>query len=142
MTDVNLRGRRLSINIVRDCWELGFSDKNLANEFHIVDSRLSISSVVSLEWMFDGLPAVDNSAELWISSIRYSSDTTENMTHSVISSVTFQHPDLDDRGFVHPGRLTLNGYGWSLQIILMEDRIKLADKDVPYLHTDRMKKKN
>jgi hypothetical protein len=56
---------------------------------------------------------------------------------STISSICMQQPDLNDRVFTYPGRLTLNGHGWSLQIMLQDDRIKLTDKEVPYLYTDR-----
>ena len=140
MTDVNLRGKRLTININRDCWELGMDRPDGALELYIADSRLSISKVLSLDWMFDGRPPVDNSTELWIRDISYTSDMIDSVTHSVISSFAMQCPDLEDRGFECPRRLALNGHFWSSHITLLDDRIKLADKETPYLYSQGKKK--
>jgi hypothetical protein len=140
LSDVNLRGKRLTIDMNRDCWELGMLDKKGSSELHIADSRLTITSVVDLEWNYQYLPDFDESTELWIINIFYSPDELPSVARSVAESVRLQNPKIkDDFVFSFPDRITLNGWFWSLQIALFDAKIKLSDKEVPYLFSERKK---
>ena len=140
LPDVNLRGTRLTIDLNRDCWELGYRSKNGVSELHIANSRLTITSVADLEWRFQYSPDMDGSSELWIMNICYSSDELPSVARTVAESVRLQNPKIkDDFVFSFPDRVTLNGWFWSLQIALIDAKIKLSDKEMPYLFSERKK---
>ncbi len=117
-SDFALRGKRLYVNINRDCWELGFVDRNLASELYIADARLSVSEVTSIDWSFENGFDMTGSTELWITDIW-----------------------LDPHSYHDYRRPTLAGHGWSCNMMLSDDNItiKLSDKEVPYLYSQKRK---
>lgn len=124
MDDVVQRGKRLTFNINRDCWELGLkkTSKN-SSELYVADARLTISNVLAIKWILTDEVAKDTLRELWIESVwidRYSFD------------------DLVPTSPLGPG-LTLNGDDWQCQLLLAENdiQIRLTDKEIPYLHSER-----
>jgi hypothetical protein len=118
MADFKLRGKRLSINIKRDCWELPIVRRDGVGELYIADARLYIADVLSVEWRNWHPLDIDASAELWITDIRLGQDERDGQE-----------------------RLTIFGWRWFCRIALAEDniKIKLTDKEVPYLYTERHK---
>ena len=118
-SDFRLRGKRLTVNMNRDCWELGFVEGNLGSELYIADTRLSVSEVISIEWSFGNEFDMTDSTELWITDIW-----------------------LDPHSHHDSRRLTLAGHGWSCNMMLSDENItiKLSDKEVPYLYSQKKKK--
>jgi hypothetical protein len=114
-----LKGNRLTIPLNRDCWELGITQRAGIGELHIADAKLTIASVISVEWRFPhGFEA--QAKELWIGSIW-----------------------LNPEGDSETRDLVIDGDDWKCIITLnTEDiRIRLVDAETPYLYSERKKRK-
>jgi len=122
------RGKRLSIPIERDCWELHVQHSETSGELYIAQAQLVISPVVSIEWQFkhsvtwseENFSPKD---ELWIQDIwidRQSTQDDDNMP------------------------IIINGFTWQCNLTVLEPdlRIRLQDLECPYLHSRKAKKKN
>lgn len=112
---VHLRGKRLVIDIERDCWELARRD---SNELYIPKSRLIFSPVDSVEWCFkNGFDLAGT--ELWINTI-------------------FLDP-LERKDF---SNFIIKGDHWSCIVKLSDKffRILLQDQEIPYLYSEIHKK--
>ena len=116
MGDFKLRGKRLSININRDCWELGIVRQGGPWDLNTANARLYIADVLSVDWEIGHPCNIDASTELEIVSIR-----------------------LERRERDGQQRLTLDFGEWFCRIALAEDniKIKLTDKEVPYRYSQK-----
>lgn len=112
---VKLRGKRLTIPINRDCWELGIVDHADSHELHCADARLDISLVVNIEWRFDHGSEFSPSAELWIEEFWLVRETDETM------------------------KVTMGGFDWGSVITVRDEDlvIKLRDLEIPYLYSEK-----
>ncbi len=55
--DVVLRGKRLIVPLVRDCWERGVTDNSGTRQMYAAQSRLTIEPVTRIQWSFiDNMP--------------------------------------------------------------------------------------
>jgi hypothetical protein len=57
-------GKKLIIQLNRDCWELGFVKQNNNSELHIANSQLTISPFIELEWRFHNGNSAEKKTEL------------------------------------------------------------------------------
>ena len=103
-TAVRHRGKKVSILLERDTWEVG---PNLAN-LHYIASRLTIDGVDSLEWRFETpvLPSEDD--ELWVLDL----------------SLNRLGPEGDHL------RFTLVGDGWELDTLISEESAAIVLRDI------------
>jgi hypothetical protein len=115
------RGKRITIPINRDCWELGLTpgEENGVkySELHIADAILSISPVKNIEWTINHKMDFSAEQELWI--------------HSIRLDRTGWHEDLVN--------VVLDGIDWRCTFSVDENelQIKLKDKELPYLYSVR-----
>jgi len=118
-SDVALHGKRLTIPINRDCWELGFVKNTTGSELYVADSRLTISPVRSLEWRVSQGFKMDKT-EFWIGSVWLAEDTIG-----------------DERDLV------IDGHNWRCVVTLeTEDiTIRLSDLETPFLYSTRKRRK-
>ena len=68
---IRLRGRRLTIPLERDCWELSRGESPCLKT---AESRLSIGGVIEVSWQFDGIDEPEKPDELWIDGICFSKE--------------------------------------------------------------------
>jgi hypothetical protein len=120
---IRLRGRRLSIPINRDCWELKYTDYEKDSvkyaELHIADALLVIAAIEKIQWTFDHNFDFAPDSELWIHSIWLERNSLQNDKMQVI----------------------IDGSDWECILTVDGDefQIKLRDNEVPYLHSERHK---
>ncbi len=112
--NIRFNRKRLTIPINRDCWELGFIEKEKSSELHIADAILTISPVVSIQWKFNHESDFTPKTELWIQDIwidRQSIQDDDSMT------------------------IIINGFTWKCFLTVIDDnlKIKLRDLGVPHL---------
>ncbi len=115
--DAKIRGKRLSIQINRDCWELGYVEHEKHNELYIANSRISISPVSDLEWRFSNNTEMNSNNELWIHDVIIQRESFETLN------------------------IVLDGDGWSLHMKASDDdfNMKIQDLEVPYLYSQKGK---
>ncbi|HKP35530.1 MAG TPA: hypothetical protein VJT71_01635 [Pyrinomonadaceae bacterium] len=115
---VNLRGKRLTIDFERDCWELGHTEHNRFCELHIAKSCLSVTPVSNIRWEAANILPADG--ELWLEKIYFGAAHWEigNATEVVLSA-----PHA----------------GWKLAISAAKEfkTFRLDDKETPYLYSRR-----
>ena len=119
MSKVTMRGKRLSIPINRDCWELGIDRGDGSVGLYTADSLLTISPVHSVQWCFShGLRT--ERKELWIADL-WLDQPTDNETRDLV----------------------IDGHEWSCVLTLRDEdiRVKLKDAETPSLHSERTKQK-
>lgn len=118
-SEFNIRGKRMTIQLNRDCWELGFVENKKNAELYNANSRLSISPVVDLEWSFNNERGLELDSELWIDDVTISSES-----FALLNIVIF-------------------GDGWKLQMKVSEENFKMSiqDLETPYLFSQKNKKK-
>jgi hypothetical protein len=114
---LKIRGKRLIIQLERDCWELGFAESKGSSELYIADSILSISPVYDLEWRFLNGNRIKGANELWI------------------LDVIIERKSLDIL------KVVLDGDGWSLHMKAFDADFKMGiqDREVPYLYSQKSK---
>ena len=117
-TDYKVRGKKLTIQLNRDCWELGFVEHNASSELHITNSRLSLSPVFDIEWRFCNGFEITTESELWIHDVIIQRESFEIL------------------------KVVLEGDDWSLHMKASDDdfRLIVQDLEVPYLYS--MKSRN
>ena len=113
--DFKLRGKKCTIQLNRDCWELGFVEHKKSSELYIADSRLSISPVFELEWRFQNKNALNQNDELWIHDV-----TIERESFEIL-------------------KIVLDGDGWALHMKAPDEDLKMRihDLEVPYLYSQK-----
>ena len=114
-SDFKLRGKKLTINLNRDCWELGIVELQKQSELYIANSRLSISPVYDLEWRFQNNYEINPEDELWIHSI-----LIERESYDIL-------------------KVVLDGDSWSLHMKASDDdfKMRVQDLEVPYLYSQK-----
>ncbi len=71
--ELKLRGDRLKIPLVRDCWELcGIEDEN--DDLYVAPTVLSLSPVVEMQWNYKGPAGLKLDSELMISGLHFSEE--------------------------------------------------------------------
>jgi hypothetical protein len=111
--DVVLRGGRLVIPIMRDCWELGMIERPGWLELYSAKSQLVISPAIDFRWVFSG-----DAAPAWDKDV-------------MIDSVWLLPRDFEAGD---SESLVLAGHSWQCQIRLEEDfTVRLQDLEVPHL---------
>ncbi len=119
--DVRLRGKRLTIPIERDCWELFQGAKR--GEWYVAAARLTFLPVSRLQWQFEHEAKFGPKDELWIQEVW--------MDH---------HADPSQE----TARVTIYGFAWRclLTVSCTGLRIRLQDLDMPHLVGKRGKPGN
>ncbi len=118
---IRLRGRRLTIPINRDCWELKSTiherEKDIYAELHIADAVLTISPIEDIQWTFRHTADFAGDKELWIQDL-----WIERNDHQ--DEIT---------------KIVINGFDWKCTLRAQCDdlQIKLKDSEVPYLYSER-----
>jgi hypothetical protein len=112
--DFSMRGKRCTIKLNRDCWELGLIEHKESSELHIADSQLSLSPVYNLEWRFQDKSLINQNDELWIHDV-----LIERESHEILTIV-------------------LVGDDWSLHMKASDNdfNMKIRDIEVPYLYSE------
>ncbi|MHC5541490.1 hypothetical protein ACYOEI_24990 [Singulisphaera rosea] len=115
---VTRRGKKLSIAVERDCWELGLIHRPESSQLYIAKSRLTVGPVSSVRWDIDDPSCFDD--ELWIESI-------------YLGAPYWETPEAGELVISAP-----HG-GWKLSISLAEDfgDIRLDDLEMPYLFSGK-----
>lgn len=115
--DFRLRGKKIAIQLNRDCWELGFVERNESSELYIANSRLSISPVFDIEWHSCHGYGINPESELWIHDVVIQRESSEML------------------------KIILDGDKWSLHMKALDDdfRMKVQDLEVPYLYSMKTK---
>jgi hypothetical protein len=113
--DITLRGRRLTIPLNRDCWEIPMTSDN---ELHAANAKLVFATVQDLKWVFQGMK-VDPNQELWIDSL--------------CINESYRSHSGDRFDFI------ICGHGWQLGFTLDDIgfTIRLQDIEVPYLYSKK-----
>ena len=114
-TDFHQRGKRVSLSIERDCWELPLKSHGDSTELHVSASRLSISPVNSVEWRFERADnAAGSAGPLWI--------------HGLYLAEDFHDLKQD------AATLVVHGFSWQLRLGTdKEPKVLLRDLTVPVL---------
>ncbi|KPJ73000.1 MAG: hypothetical protein AMK72_11525 [Planctomycetes bacterium SM23_25] len=118
--EVRLRGKRLSIPINRDAWELfPVTCVGDARELYTADARLTISPVVRMEWRFDADVRFDPDFELWIDDVWMD------------RKLSAADPKADDIRTV-----MIEGFGWRCVLWVLDHdlKIRLQDLQVPHAY--------
>ena len=114
--DVRLRGKRLTIPIERDCWELFSRAKR--EEFYVTAARLTFFPISQLEWQFKHGAKFGPKDELWIQELWLdrSTDSTQESA-----------------------RVIIFGFAWRCLLTVRDTdlRIQLQDLKVPNLFSER-----
>jgi hypothetical protein len=112
---VTRRGRKLSIPVERDCWELGLTKGPESSELHTAKSRLTLSPVSLVCWETDDPSCFER--ELWIESI-------------YVGAAHWEAPETSEIVISAPGG------GWKLCISIADEfgDIRLNDLETPHLH--------
>ena len=115
--DIKIRGKKLTVQLNRDCWELGFVEHKKHSELYIANSRMSISTVSDLEWRFHNESEMNPESELWIHDILIQRESYEIL------------------------KVILDGDGWSLHMKASDDdfNMTIQDIEVPYLYSNKTK---
>jgi hypothetical protein len=117
---MHLAGKRLTIPINRDCWELGIVDRDGGCDLYVADARLTISPVLAMAWRFGN--GVDRSAkvERWI------------------NDFWLEHKALGDEAS-ETRTVVIDGFGWQCRLKMPDDDLKivLQDIEVPCLYSRR-----
>ncbi len=109
-------GKKITIPIERDCWELSPEEHGNSLELYITNSSLVISPVYDVTWSIKETKTVVDNEILWISSIWLSKKISKN--------------DEDYR------ELEISGHNWSLTMVIREEfSIYLRDLQEPYLYS-------
>ena len=113
---VTKQGKKLSIVMERDCWELGFTRKAHSSELHIARSCRSITPVSHVRWEISD-PRVF-AKELWLESIYVGPCHWEK---SGASELVLSAPHQS----------------WRFCVFIADDfgRIRLDDLETPYLYS-------
>lgn len=113
--DAVLRGKRLSIPLDRDCWELEPVLHPDRIEMYFAKARLTVSPVYDLEWRFDHGYTKDENGKILI--------------HNIIV--------MGEKG--NFATIIIDGYVWKLQMRAEEydPRMTVRDLEVPYLYSER-----
>lgn len=114
--DVSLRGKRLSIPIERDCWELGTVQRPNGAELHLAQAWMTISPVLEIEWRFEHAAQFAPDTELWIQEIWLDRRATR----------------ADDTMPV-----IIKGFTWECVLTVHEPdlKIRLQDLETPHLYS-------
>ncbi|WP_435015899.1 DUF2948 family protein [Tundrisphaera sp. TA3] len=117
-TEVVRRGKRLTIVVQRDCWELGLTKHSKSSELHIARSRLTISPVSEVRWELEEPSCLGQ--ELWIERL-YLGEA---------------HWETDDASEIF---ISAPHGGWKMRITIAEEfgNIRLTDLETPYLYSSR-----
>lgn len=117
--DIVIRGKKLTIPIERDCWELPKMPET--NELHVTRSRLVFTTVHDIRWEFKDISKASPDKELWIDYLYIDED--------------FRSDKSDYFTF------TIAGDDWKLIFSLKEYDFtaKLQDEEAPYLYSERYK---
>jgi hypothetical protein len=107
----------VTLELNRDCWELGYTKRPNCLELHITSSRLKLTGVTRSKWR---LPA-----------------RRRNEDDPWISSIVFHHSyfDMHKKAF----KFLLLGEEWRASFTMMKDNwsVVLEDLETPYLWSDR-----
>lgn len=119
LSRVALRGKRLSIPINRDCWELGTDREDGTVGLCTADSLLTISPVRAVEWRFPHGQQTEQK-ELWIADL-WLNQPTDNETRELL----------------------IDGHEWSCMVTLQDEdiHIKVTDAETPTFQREEMKRK-
>jgi hypothetical protein len=119
-SDIKRRGKKLTILLNRDCWELGFVKHEKSSELYITNSLLSISPVVNIEWRYNNESKFNPESELWI------------------------HDVIIQRESFTTLKVVLDGDGWSLHLNASDVEFKMGfyDLEVPYLYSQKTSRTN
>ncbi len=114
---LNQSDSNLFVPLERDCWELGYTEKDNSLELHIVESLLYVKACKSIKWT-----GVENlEEEYWIDYLWISED------YRIYEAEIFN--------------VTLAGHDWKLIISVDKEEflIELQDQEVPYLYSEKHK---
>lgn len=118
--DLTLHGKRLTIPIKRDCWEIpSVSYSPTSGEMYFVHSRIAIAPVLSITWEYKVGKPFGPAIEIELQDIWF--DT------QAINDETGQFP------------LILNGFDCkcTIQTVYNELSIRVSDLEVPFLRSKR-----
>ena len=109
---ITVRGKKLTIPINRDCWELGFIKHEKSSELHIADGNLCISPVIDFEWRIGNDVCFNDDFELWIHDL-----TIERLSYETLIII-------------------IEGDGWSFRIKASDDdfKMRLQDTETPHIY--------
>jgi hypothetical protein len=112
---IKKRGKKLTIQLNRDCWELGFVKHENSSELYIADSQLSISPVFDLEWRFTTENEINIDRDLWIYDVAIQRESSELL------------------------KVVFDGDGWSLHMKASENNFKMGiqDLETPHLYSQK-----
>ena len=115
-SDIKIRGKKLTILVNRDCWELGFVEHEKSNELYVANSRITISPISNVEWRFRDTDQIADESELWI--------------NDVIMWEPFETETI---------KIVLVGDSWSLHMNASDDEFKMVvyDLEVPQLYSQQ-----
>lgn len=121
--EMRQRGKKIIIPINRDCWEIPrvrYEKPSPHSELHIANAQLTIAPVLGITWTYRHGIKFSNKSELWIQNIWLNRQDNEEM-----------------------GTLALNGFDWNCALIVNTDDlvIKLQDLEIPYLYSQKHKRK-
>jgi hypothetical protein len=112
------RGKKLLMEVDRDCWEFGFTEQPGSLELHTARARLTLGPVSSVRWEADVPLCVER--ELWIERV-------------YLGVAHWETPEVSEIVISAPHA------GWRLCISLADDfgEIRLNDLEAPRLHSTR-----
>jgi hypothetical protein len=115
---VTRRGKKVTIALQRDCWELGYTKGFRSSELHVARCRLTVTPVSALLW--DTSHHADPKRELMIESI-------------YLGAAHWESEDASQLVLSAP-----HG-GWKLTLAIADDigDIRLDDLQRPYLYSEK-----
>jgi hypothetical protein len=117
-SSVTRRGKKVTITLERDCWELGFTQDSASSELHTAKCRLTVAPVSALLWETSFVS--DPKREFSIESI-------------YLGAAYWETPDASQLILSAPHA------GWKLTFALPDKyfEIRLNDLERPYLDSER-----
>ncbi|MEW5733577.1 MAG: hypothetical protein AB1921_01915 [Thermodesulfobacteriota bacterium] len=116
---IRVRGKRVSIPLRRDCWELPHVplSENSA-EMYRTEARLTLSPVSCIDWVFDRDMRIEKNGELMIESLWFYRDLFECPEYKFIVL----------EGFSWKGLFTVDDFDFT---------VRLTDLTAPYLDSEK-----
>jgi hypothetical protein len=118
---VTKKGKKLSIEFERDCWELGYTQHVGSLELHIAKSLLTVKPVSEIHWEIGDKKVFEK--EIWVTNI-------------YLGSSHWEKPSVNELVISAPHD------GLRLHILIADDfgDIRIDDLEVPYLYSSRKAK--
>ncbi len=116
LKDVVIKGRKLTIPIRRDCWEIPMTSNY---ELHVATAKLVFATAQDVRWVFQDITKADPEQELSIDGL--------------CINESFRSHTADRFDF------TVLGHGWQLGFSLdkFAFMVRLQDNEIPYLFSER-----